>query len=96
MASVGKSDIEHQADIVSKMTQVLAARFFKFSKELTDKDDMEYLIELSKSIGYLTIVSNSVNKTVKHADRLKVLENKLKYMMPNMQMFDDAPLGKYK
>ena len=93
---MGKSDIEHQADIVLNMTDILASRFFKFAKDLTAKDDMEYLTELAKSIGYLTGVSTNVNKTFKLVNRLKVVEDKLKNTTPNMQMFEEAPLEKWK
>jgi len=93
---MGRSDIEHQADIVVNMTNVLAIRFFKFAKDLTEKDDMEYLTDLAKSIGYLTGVSTNVNKSFKHEKRLKVIEDKLKNTIPNMQMFEDAPLEKYR
>ena len=93
---MGRLDIEHQADIVVNMTNILAARFFKFAKELTDKDDMEYLTELAKSIGYLTGVSTNVNKSFKHEQRLKTLEDKMNNTTPNMSMFEEAPLEKYR
>ncbi len=94
---MGKSDIEHQADIVVNMTNILATRFFKFSKELTEKDDMEYLTDLAKSIGYLTGVSTNVNKSFKQEKRLKVLEEKLKSNLSiPMQMFEETPLEKYR
>lgn len=88
---MGRSDIEHQSDIVVNMTNILAARFFKFAKQLTEKDDMEYLTELAKSIGYLTGVSTNVNKSFKQEKRLKDIEDKLKKLqLPiNMQMFND-------
>ena len=94
---MGKSDIEHQADIVLNITNILASRFFKFSKELTDKDDLEYLTELAKSIGYLTGVITNVNKTFKQEKRLKALEDKLKSNMSiPMRMFEEPQLEKYR
>jgi len=93
---MGRSDIEHQADIVVNMTNVLATRFFKFAKDLTEKDDMEYLTDLAKSIGYLTGVSTNVNKSFKQEKRLKAIEDKLKNITPNMQMFEAAPLEQYR
>jgi len=93
---MGRTDIEHQADIVVNMTNILATRFFKFSKTLTHKDDMEYLTELAKSIGYLTGVSTNVHKTFKQEKRLKILEDKMKNTTPNMSMFEEAPLEKYR
>ena len=93
---MGRSDIEHQADIVVNITDILATRFFKFAKTLTDKDDMEYLTELAKSIGYLTGVSTNVNKSFKQEKRLKILEDKLKNAPINMTMFEEAPLEKYR
>jgi len=93
---MGKSDIEHQADIILNMTNLLGARFFKFAKELTDKGDMSYLTELAKSIGYLTGVSSGINKTFKNEKRLQRLEEKVKNPTFNMQMFDDTPLEKFR
>lgn len=94
---MGKSDIEHQADIVLNITNVLASRFFKFSKELTDKDDMEYLTELAKSIGYLTGVNTNVTKTFKQEKRLKILEEKLKSNLSiPMKMFEEPQLEQYR
>ena len=94
---MGKSDIEHQADIVLNITNILAARFFKFSKELTDKDDLEYLTDLSKSIGYLTVVNTNVTKTFKQEKRLKVLEEKIKSNLSvPMRIFEEPQLEKYR
>jgi len=95
---MGRSDIEHQADIILNMTNILAARFFKFSKTLTHKDDMEYLTELAKSIGYLTGVSTNVNKTFKQEKRLKIVEEKLNntQLPTNMKMFEEPPMEKWK
>lgn len=93
----GRADIEHQADIILNMTNILAKRFFKFAKTLTGKDDMEYLTELAKSIGYLTGVSTNVQKTFKHEKRLKDIEDKLKSNMAiPMGMFEEAPLKDYR
>jgi len=93
---IGRSDIEHQADIVNNMANILASRFFKFSKELTNKNDLEYLTELAKSIGYLTGVSTNIHKTFKQEKRLKVLEDKMKNTPLNMTMFEEAPLEQYR
>jgi len=94
---MGKSDIEHQADVVLNITNILAARFFKFAKTLTDKDDMEYLTELAKSIGYLTGVNTNVHKTFKHEKRLKAIEDKLKLNMAiPMKMFEEPQLEQYR
>lgn len=95
---MGKSDIEHQADIVLNITNILASRFFKFSKDLTDKDDMEYLTDLAKSIGYLTGVSTNVNKTFKLVKRLTDVEDKLKKsdLSVPMKMFEEPQLEKYR
>jgi len=94
---MGRSDIEHQADIVSNMTNILATRFFKFAKTLTHKDDMEYLTELAKSIGYLTGVSTNVQKTFKHEKRIKAIEDKLKSNLSTpMRMFEEPQLEKYR
>jgi len=94
---MGRSDIEHQADIVLNMTNILAVRFFKFTKDLTDKDDLEYLTDLAKTIGYLTGVSTNVNKTFKHEKRLKTIEDKLKLNMAvPMRMFEEPQLRNYR
>lgn len=93
----GRSDIEHQADIVLNITNILATRFFKFAKQLTHKDDMEYLTELAKSIGYLAGVSTNINKTFKHEIRLMAIEDKLKSNMAiPMRMFEEPKLEQYR
>jgi len=94
---MGRSDIEHQADVVNSMTNILAARFFKFAKQLTHKDDMEYLTDLAKSIGYLTGVSTNVHKTFKHEKRIAAIEEKLKINLAiPMRMFEEPQMEKYR
>lgn len=93
----GRSDIEHQADVILNMTNILAKRFFKFAKDLTDKNDMEYLTDLAKSIGYLTGVSTNVHKTFKHEKRIQAIEDKLKANLAiPMGMFEEPKLEKYR
>ncbi len=92
--NTGKALLEHQADIISGMTDILAKRFFKYSRN--DSLDDDTLIDLSKSVGYLTLVNNSVSKTFKQEKRLKSLEEKLKNTPINTTMFEEAPLEKYR
>ena len=94
--NIGKTQLEHQSDVVSRMSNELAKRFFKYAKMNKDEPISNTLIDLSKSIGYLTIVNNSVEKTFKQEKRLKSLEDKLKNAPINMQMFEEAPLEKYR
>ena len=84
--------------IVDEMDIIaLKSGFFKFAKDLTEKDDMEYLTELAKSIGYLTGVSTNVHKTFKHEKRLQVIEEKLKTNLAiSMRMFEEPQLEKYR
>lgn len=86
--NIGKSQLEHQSDIVNRMSHELAKRFFKYAKKNQDEPIDDQLINLSKSIGYLTIVNNSVEKTFKQEKRLKVVESRLKDLPLNMQMFN--------
>lgn len=93
---IGITQLEHQSDIVSRMSDELAKRFFKYAKMNEEESISNTLIDLSKSIGYLTIVNNSVEKTFKQEKRLKLLENKMSNMPINMTMFEEAPLEKYR
>lgn len=92
---IGKSNIEHQADVINNMTNILGMRFFKFSKDLTDKEDMSYLESLAKSVGYMINVSTAVEKTFKHEKRIKMMEDKLK-SYGTMHMFEEPQLEKYR
>lgn len=94
--NIGKTQLEHQSDVVSRMSDELAKRFFKYAQMNEDEPISNTLIDLSKSIGYLTIVNNSVEKTFKQEKRLKNLENKMSNMPINMTMFEEAPLEKYR
>lgn len=91
----GKSDLEHQGDIILNMSNRLARRFFKYENE-NQKEDLNYLTDLSKSIGYLTVVNTNVNRTVKQENRLSALEEKLKNTPINMTMFEETPLEEYR
>lgn len=93
---IGKTQLEHQSDVVIRMSNELAKRFFKYAKNNDDEPVEDQLINLSKSIGYLTIVNNSVEKTFKQEKRLKLLENKMKNLPINMTMFEEAPLEQYR
>ena len=93
---IGKTTLEHQSDVVSNMSDVLAKRFFRYANSNENEPVDNTLIDLSKSIGYLTIVSNSVEKSFKQEKRLRVLEDKMKNAPLNMTMFEEAPLGKYR
>lgn len=84
---IGQTPLEHQADIISSMTDVLAKRFFRYAKN-EEEESTDVLTDLSKSIGYLTVVSNSVEKTFKQEKRLKRIEDQMKDLPLNMQMFN--------
>lgn len=94
---IGKTQLEHQSDIVSRMSEGLAKRFFKYAKQNKDNSIDSTLINLSKSIGYLTIVNNSVVKTIKIENRLRALEDTLKTNITiSMGMFEEPDLAKYR
>ena len=94
--NIGKTQLEHQSDVVNRMSDELAKRFFKYAKNNEDEPISNTLIDLSKSIGYLTIVNNSVEKTFKQEKRLKKIEDRIKDLPVNMQMFEEAPLQEYR
>lgn len=85
---IGQTPLEHQADIISSMSDVLAKRFFRYAKLNDEIESTDVLTDLSKSIGYLTVVSNSVEKTFKQEKRLKRIEDQMKDLPLNMQMFN--------
>ena len=95
--NTGKTELEHQSDVVSNMTNELAKRFFIYAKRNEDEPVDSTLIELSKSIGYLTLVNNSVHKTFKQEKRLKALEEKIKTNLSvPMRIFEEPQLEKYR
>lgn len=89
---IGKTQLEHQSDVVSKMSDELAKRFFRYASQNKEEPIDNTLIDLSKSIGYLTIVNNSVQKIFKQEKRIKALEDKLKSNLSvPMRMFEEPP-----
>ena len=94
---IGKTQLEHQSDIVNRMSNELAKRFFRYANENTEEPIDSTLIDLSKSIGYLTIVNNSVVKSYKQEKRLAALESRIKsnFAIP-MQIFEESQLQKYR
>ncbi len=94
---IGKTELEHQSDIVNKMSNELAKRFFRYANNNTDEPIDSTLIDLSKSIGYLTIVNNSVVKSFKQEKRLKAIEDRIKSNLSiPMRIFEEPHLEKYR
>jgi len=93
---IGKSQLEHQSDVVVNMTNILAKRFFKYASKNKEQPIDDQLINLSKSIGYLTIVNNSVEKSFKQEKRIKLLESRMSDIPINTSMFEEAPLEKFR
>jgi len=94
---IGKTQLEHQSDIVNRMSNELAKRFFMYANNNTDEPVDSTLIDLSKSIGYLTIVNNSVVKSFKQEKRLKALEDRIKSNLSiPMRIFEESNLEQYR
>ena len=103
--NIGKTELEHQSDIVSGMANELAKRFFTYARLNEGEPVDSTLIDLSKSIGYLTLVNNSVHKSFKQEKRIKSLEEKMKVNLSvpikglekeGQRMLEDSQLEKYR
>ena len=96
MASIGKDSLEQMGDGTHQIYTRLLQRFIKLDNgsdiqdnNRSEEDTLEYLNSLAKSIGYTIIVKNSLEKTFKISKRLKDVEEKMKNVPLNMQMFND-------
>lgn len=92
---IGKSLLEHDQDILTRMQDILAVRFFKYNKTIPTNEikieDSEHLSGLAKSIAYIINVAVSVEKVTRLEQRLVKIEKKLSEEEKEhlLQMFND-------
>jgi len=83
------------SDGIDVMYDVMLSRFMKINSEseLPD-DDLTHLNKIAKSLGYLAQTNSAITHTIKHEQRLTILEEKFKNNQPlfNMQMFESESL----
>ena len=92
----GKSLLEHDLDIINRMQDVLAKRFFTYDKSIPEEDgitkqDTEHLSDLASRVGYLVNVAVAVEKAVRLEQRLSKIEKKLSHEEKEsvFRMFED-------
>lgn len=81
--------MEHMADGVAILYDRLLIRFIKLDNESDEKEDNEYLTSLAKSVGFMAQTGAAISKSYKQEKRISQIEDRLKGMPLNMQMFDD-------
>lgn len=91
----GKSLLEHDQDILNRMQDVLAVRFFKYNNTLPAEEfkaeDNEQLGGMARTIANIINVATSVEKVIRLEQRLVKIEKKLSVeeKISIMKMFND-------
>jgi len=96
--NIGKSDMEHCSDVMLNIFDKLSKRFMIYEKNNDDSlSVVEYLTNLSGSIGYMAQINGSIHKTFKHEKRIKALELKIgnDFSIP-MRMLEEPQLENYR
>lgn len=91
----GKTILEHDYDILRRMQDILAKRFFLYHNSIEGEkihpDDTAHLSDIAGRIGFLVNVSVGVEKAVRLEQRLAKIEKRMtdeeKYSM--MRLFED-------
>jgi len=91
-----ESEMEYNIRTLQSIIHDQAARYFIFTKTFKDESDATKAAELANKCAYNINIAGSIHKTFKLDKRLQAVEEKQKNMPVNMQMFEEAPLEKYR
>lgn len=96
MGGIGETGMDYNSRTLQSIVADQSARYFKYTKQFSERVDDKDTADLACKVGYILNIASGIHKSFKQEKRLKILEEKLRDSIPNMAIFEEAPLKEYR